>query len=94
LHLEAPSSTINPEISTTEKQFETLEKIKQFYRNQATNRLQRHKRSVFWTKVFGIATSDDMVEAYKNEVDVALRGDTVEKGMAEARSKTNELLKN
>jgi hypothetical protein len=94
LHLETPSSAINPEISTTEKQFETLEEIKQFYRNQATNRIQRQKRSGFWTKVFGIATSDDMVEAYKNEVDVALREDAVEKGMAEARTKTNELLRN
>lgn len=92
--VETSSSTISPDISTTEKQFETLEEIKQFYRNQANNRIQRQKRSGFWTKVFGIATSDDMVEAYKNEVDVAMREDAVEKGMAEARTKTNELLRN
>jgi hypothetical protein len=56
--------------------------------------LERPKRSGFWTQVFGIATSDDMVEAYRNEIDVSMREDVVEKGMSEVRLKTNELLKN
>jgi hypothetical protein len=94
LHLDSPSSTISLGSFTTERQFETLEEIKQYYINQAMNRMLRHKRSGFWTQVFGIATSDDIVKAYRNEMDVTLWEDAVEKGMAEVRTKTNKLLRN
>ena len=54
----------------------------------------RTKRSGFWTKIFGVATSDDLVEAYRNEVDVGLRLDADEKTVEAISGKTNELLKN
>ena len=94
LNMDFLYSTLAPDLATTEKQFETLEELRHHFRNQAASNMLRSKRSGFWTKVFGIATSDDMVEAYKNEVDVGLREDAVEKGMSEVRLKTNELLKN
>ncbi len=54
----------------------------------------RTKRSGFWTKIFGVATSDDLVEAYKNEVDIGLREDHVERTVSDITKKTNSLITN
>jgi hypothetical protein len=54
----------------------------------------RTKRSGFWTNVFGVATSDDLVKAYQNELDINAREDHVEKTVSLITEKTNELLKN
>jgi hypothetical protein len=54
----------------------------------------RKKRSGFWTSVFGVATSDDLVKAYQNKVDIGMRKDHVKKSVSLITEKTNELLKN
>ncbi len=41
-----------------------------------------------------MATSDDLVKAYQNKVDIGMRKDHVKKSVSLITEKTNELLKN
>jgi hypothetical protein len=54
----------------------------------------RQRRSGFWTSIFGVATSDDLIKAYENEIDIGIREDRVEKTVSLITDKTNELLTN
>jgi hypothetical protein len=58
----------------------------------STNNKLRNKRSGFFTNVFGIATSDDVVELFKSETALHYREDVIEKQVSNLTDISNVLV--
>jgi len=56
--------------------------------------LTRTKRSGFWTNIFGIATTDDLVDVYKGEISLRDKEELTEQQVAELSKTTNNLITN
>jgi hypothetical protein len=60
--------------------------------NTAQTAYQRKKRSGFFTNVFGLATSDDVVELFKSETALHHREDAIERQVAILTNISNVLI--